>query len=414
MARSLYICYFGVGEPLVQTQVIPYLRELVKDGHEISLVTFEPRPEELQGDKQVEMEKELAEKGIDWHWLKYHKRFSAIATAYDVFRGALFVRKMIRQKNLDILHGRVHVPTLMGALGRKISRRNPKLLFDIRGFFPEEYTDAGIWPEGGLLYRSAKRIERWLMRESDGFVVLTEKARQLLFAGSDKTGTDDAGRPVAMIPCCVDLARFAKDHAEPRTEIRQRLGINDRTVIAYVGSFGGWYLSEEMFDFLRVAREQDSKSFALILTQRDKDRVIAKLGESGYTDGDFIVESIQPSQIPEYLRAADIALSFIKECYSKLGASPTKIAEYLACGVPIIANRGVGDIDQLLEEDGVGVLLDGFDRACYINSLKEIEGLSRDNGTARVCIRSASHRFDLLTVGGPRYRELYKRILEFE
>ena len=42
MARTLYICYFGVRQPLVQTQVIPYLLEIAKDRIEISLLTFEP------------------------------------------------------------------------------------------------------------------------------------------------------------------------------------------------------------------------------------------------------------------------------------------------------------------------------------------------------------------------------------
>jgi hypothetical protein len=72
----------------------------------------------------------------------------------------------------------------MGALGRKFSRHKATLLFDIRGFFPEEYTDAGIWPENGVMYRAAKRVERWLLEESDGFVVLTDKARKLLFPGN--------------------------------------------------------------------------------------------------------------------------------------------------------------------------------------------------------------------------------------
>jgi len=30
MPGTLYICYFGIREPLVQTQVLPYLRELMK------------------------------------------------------------------------------------------------------------------------------------------------------------------------------------------------------------------------------------------------------------------------------------------------------------------------------------------------------------------------------------------------
>ncbi|HEX6123841.1 MAG TPA: glycosyltransferase, partial [Pyrinomonadaceae bacterium] len=173
MARSLYVCYFGVREPLVRTQVIPYLRELTKDGHELTLLTFEP--DGFDGDENVkreqeEIKRELDGQGIEWHWLRYHKRLSAIATAYDIFRGAAFVRRMTAKRRFDILHGRVHVPTLMAAIARKFSRHKPKLLFDIRGFFPEEYTDAGVWPADGLLYRSAKRVERWLFKEADGFV----------------------------------------------------------------------------------------------------------------------------------------------------------------------------------------------------------------------------------------------------
>ena len=41
-AGALYICYFGVREPLVQTQVLPYLRKIVEGGVRMSLLTFEP------------------------------------------------------------------------------------------------------------------------------------------------------------------------------------------------------------------------------------------------------------------------------------------------------------------------------------------------------------------------------------
>ena len=42
MMRSLYLCYFGLREPLVQTQVLPYLRQLSRSGIEVGLLTFEP------------------------------------------------------------------------------------------------------------------------------------------------------------------------------------------------------------------------------------------------------------------------------------------------------------------------------------------------------------------------------------
>ena len=41
-ARTLYICYFGLREPLVQTQVLPYLRALAARGLGVHLLTFEP------------------------------------------------------------------------------------------------------------------------------------------------------------------------------------------------------------------------------------------------------------------------------------------------------------------------------------------------------------------------------------
>ena len=40
--RTLYLCYFGLREPLVQTQVLPYLRRLAAGGFEVHLLTFEP------------------------------------------------------------------------------------------------------------------------------------------------------------------------------------------------------------------------------------------------------------------------------------------------------------------------------------------------------------------------------------
>jgi glycosyltransferase involved in cell wall biosynthesis len=437
--KTLYLCYFGIREPLVQTQVLPYLDELRKGPEgsrlydpenekpiRISLLTFEP----VAPPDADELKLQLAEKGIDWHWLPYHKRISAIATGWDIVRGTLFVRRVVAKYRPDILHGRVHVPTLMGALARRISRHRPKLLFDIRGFFPEEYTDAGLWPENGFMYRLAKRVEAWLMKESNGFVILTEKARQILFpetgtgwsraddtgrvqlAGRDKTSEghrDAAGRPVEVIPCCVDLERFSTADRETRDAIRASLGFNDRPVVAYVGSFGGWYLTDEMLDFFAAARERDPRTAVMILTARDHANVIEKLEARGFREGDYFVSGVAPEEIPKYLCAADFAVSFIKACYSKLSSSPTKMAEYLACGLPIVANRGVGDVDELIGRSGLGILVDDLSVESFRAALESIERSGPIGENAR---SFAEHELDLGSVGGTRYRRLYSRLLD--
>ncbi len=414
MPRTLYICYFGVREPLVQTQVLPYLRELRKasgggsdwEGIEVSLLTFEPK----RGAEDVEefgrLKKAFAAEGIEWDWLPYHKRPSAIATAWDIFRGAWFIWRRIGR--YDVLHGRVHVPMLMGALARQFSLRRPKLLFDIRGFFPEEFVDAGLWPEGGWLFRAAKRVEKWLLRTSDGFVVLTEKARQILFPESAETGFDKAGRPVEAIPCCVNLAKF-DDIAKNRAEIRRQLGIEDRRVLVYVGAFGGWYLTKQTADLFGALRSHDPKFFALILSQSEPQIIEKILLAHGLGKNDYYIGHVPPAQLPAYLSAADIAVSFIKPSYSKQASSPTKNAEYLAGGLPIIANAGVGDVDELIQSNGIGALVTEFSDEAYLRAFAEVEALG---DVSERCREVARREFDLETVGGERYRKLYRKLVD--
>jgi glycosyltransferase involved in cell wall biosynthesis len=414
----------------VQTQVLPYLREVrnvEEDPLRVSILTFEPP----SSPDTESIRSDLAFEGIEWYSLPYHKSPSVIATGWDILRGTLFVQRHVNRTRPDIVHGRGHVPTLMGALGRKLSKHEPTLLFDIRGFFPEEYTDAGIWPENGVMYRAAKRVEQWLLKQSDGFVVLTDKARKILFPETEpgsslddakvraprsanmirRTGEgyrDRVGRPVEVIPCCVDFTRFAEANGQSRDDVRLELGVGDRRVLAYVGSFGGWYLTNEMLNFVKVAKEHDARTLVLILTARNEDQVAAKLRSMDIADEDFLVKSVNPADVPLYLRATDLAVSFIKACYSKQSSSPTKIAEYLACGVPVVANRGVGDIDELIGGNGIGVLVDDFSDDSYRKALRAIDGLGK---VSEVCRTFAMKEFDLEMIGGKKYRRIYSRLL---
>jgi len=395
----------------VQTQVLPYLRELVKGGNEVELLTFEPEKRRTWTREEIAAERErLAAEGIVWDCLGYHKRFSVAATAYDILCGTLFTRRRIAKGDIDIVHSRVHVPQLMASLARRLSRKRPKLLFDIRGFMPEEYTDAGRWPENGVVYRTVKRIERWLLRDADGFVVLTEKAQEILFPESRETGRDKFGRPVEVIPCCVDFERrFAGNGHELRERMRAKLGVEGRRVILHLGALGGLYLCEEIADLLSAAKAEDANIFAMFLTQSDPEKIVPLLEARGFAEKDYFVGRVAPAEIQGYLEATDIALSIVKATLATQSRSPTKIPEYLACGLPVIANRGVGDVDSLIEENSVGVILDEFSAEAYTNALHAANALGNVGDR---CRETARRCFDLKTVAGERYRRIYKKVLE--
>ena len=198
---SLYICYQSVLDPLTQTQVVAYLEGLARAGHQMLLLTFEPRP--LGPGEERTLREALRAKRVQWFWLRYHKRPTVPATAWDVAAGVAAGLRLIRRHRVDLVHARVHVPGLMAVALKRLT--GVKLLFDIRGLMAEEYVDAGQWKEGGILFRAVKRLEKSIMGAADGVVILTHEGKRLITGWYSK---EAATKPVITIPCCVDLRRF--------------------------------------------------------------------------------------------------------------------------------------------------------------------------------------------------------------
>ena len=405
--RSLYVSYFGLREPLVQRQVLPYLTELRRDLDGVSLLTFEPvQPSKWEGSQRAALLEALRQRGIGWSHLRYHKRPSLPATAVDILFGALRVVLLARHAGIDIVHCRGHVPMAMGTLAKKARRL--RLVFDIRGFMPEEYVDAGVWRPDGSLYRLTKRVERQLFAAADAFVVLTERARVHLFA--ERRDVDVWGRPLEVIPCCVDLRAFPAPTAATVSRAKADLGVQGRRVYVYAGQLGGWYLDDALVGFLSRARVQCPETFAMVLTPSPAADLRKRLVAHGFGEASLLVRGVGPDEVPRHLLAADVGLSFIKPCFSKISSSPTKIGEYLAAGLPVVSSADVGDVDWLLTANRAGCLLRDFGNAAYDEALRDVERLLRE-GDLRARLRDvAQQKLDLESVGGPLYRRLYSRL----
>src|SRR6266849_4564180 len=102
--RVLYISYNGMLDPLGQSQVIPYLKELSREGVRFTLLSFEgPKAYGREGiERSEKLRAELASSQIDWHWLRYHKRPSLPATSYDVLAGIRYGDRLVRSKQIEM------------------------------------------------------------------------------------------------------------------------------------------------------------------------------------------------------------------------------------------------------------------------------------------------------------------------
>ncbi len=406
--RVLFISYNGMLDPLGQTQVIPYLRELAKRGVKFTLLSFE-RDKAFTPDgvrKCEQLREKLQADGIEWHWLRYHQRPSVPATIYDVLAGIRKASTLVRRNRIEMVHARGHIPATI-ALGLK-RRFGVKMIFDLRGLMAEEYVDAEHWREGGLPYRMTKAAERRILAATDGIVTLTERIWPII-----KEWQGLRGRAVhhEVIPCCVDLSLFKFSDAD-RERRRKELGLSDQFTVVYSGSLDGWYLTEKMVDFFAALRKGNQDAHLLWLTNGSPDRVRELMRSRHVETKNFSVLSVAAAEVPSYLAAADAGLSFIKPCISKMASSPTKNGEYLACGLPLVINAGVGDSDALIDDWTAGVLIEEFTDNEYAEAGRAIEAIVTRPEVRQKARMVAEQLFDLNTIGTVRYVSLYQRVLD--
>ena len=397
-SRVLYLSHNGLTEPLGRRQVLPYLVGLSARGWRFSLISFEKDATNTVAQRAV-VEQLIRAAGIDWRPLKYHHRPPVLATAFDVMRGSWLGRRLGRTAKL--IHARSSVPALMA---RRISRGSgePRVpwVFDVRGLIAEEYVDAGHWKRGGLRQRVTADVERQLLEQADGLVTLTHRIVERL----PRSATT---RPSAVIPCSVDLATF-QPSMEWRRAVRRELGLNDAPLLVYSGSLGSWYRLEEMLDYFETACEAIAGLRFLLLTPQAAGA--AQAADSRGLAARVVALSLEADEVPRHLAAADAGICFLGRHGSKVASSPTKFAEYLAAGLPVITNSWIGDAAALSGEQS-WILVDDFSEAAYRQAAARLSVLLTAPAATRAASRALAEREFALEAAIDRYDALYRQVL---
>ncbi len=403
--RVLFISYNGMLDPLGQSQVIPYLRELARAGVRFTLLSFERSAAfGTEGrDRCADLKRQLAAAGIEWHWLRYHQKPSLPATMYDVIAGTRCAQKLARRNAIEMVHARSHIPATIG-LGLK-RLLGVKLIFDLRGLMAEEYVDAEHWSRIGAPYRATKLMERRILRSADAVVTLTEKIWPII---KDWEGLRNRDVVHEVVPCCADLELF-KFSEQDRRQRRLELGLQDRRVVVYSGSIGGWYLTDKMADLFA---EMASNWHFLCLTTGSADLIRKLMMERNIDASRYTIRAVASSDVPSYLSASDAGVAFYKPALSRLATSPVKLSEYLACGLPVIINSGIGDSDALVTREGIGALVTRFEQEEYARAVRVIESLAEVAEQTRKRSREvAVELFDVRRVRVEKYTRLYDKVL---
>ncbi|MFC5489965.1 glycosyltransferase [Dokdonella soli] len=392
MTAILFISYDGILEPLGQSQVLAYLERLVA-GRRIHLLSFEKAEDWADNARCNDVAARIRAAGIHWHPRRYHKRPSALATAYDIMIGALTALWLVVRHKVRIVHARSYVAAVMTMTVK--STAGSKFVFDMRGFWADERVDGGLWPRDGRLYHIAKWFERRFLLRADHVVSLTHAAVREMERFSYLQGCMP---PITVIPTCADLARFAPVDA-PRGGF----------VLGYVGSAGTWYLFDAAVACFGRLRTLRPDARLLIINRNEHAYVRERIAAGGVPMEAVELRSAEHAEVPAQMARMHAAVFFIKPVFSKQASSPTKLGELLGCGIPCLANAGVGDMAQILRDDEVGVAIDCFDAGALDQGLRQLMDLVDAPGIRARCVESA-HRHFSLDEGVARYRAVYESL----
>jgi glycosyltransferase involved in cell wall biosynthesis len=359
----------SISEGVGSSQILPLLGRIADAGLAINLISFEKN---LPSKSVVS---ELEKSKILWTKRAFEK---------PGYLGGLSRLLEMRSEitNTEIVHARSDIPAVAAILSREAP-----ILWDIRSLWADQRAFMETNPLKKQAIGSLRILESIASVGSSAISTLTASVVPVLEARHKYLP-----KLKIVVPTAVDLDRFRFVSRLPT--------INSAL---YSGTYNDYYdllLSKKFIEEMSKLGPLEVKW----ARPKESTRNALNAGE----DSSFVANQIEMAGIiPNY--SFGISICKIAAGPSLKAAMPTKAAEFLACGRPMVINAGLGDLDKYIEEFDAGVVLDGTDKN-LVDKAQHLSELLADPGTPSRCRALAEKYFDI-EEGVRKYLETYSLML---
>lgn len=255
-----------------------------------------------------------------------------------------------------------------------------KLIYDIHGATAEEWAYQGRSVESVMI---KKQKEKEMVRAVDYIICQSDEMKRYIVENYQRPADQ-----ICVYRCGVDTTIF-RINDNTRLAIRRELGIEDNEYLfVYSGGMHPWQRVGDTLVLFEQIHKKITNSKLLILTANPEQFYqIVKEKEIYSKDNHIIVKSLGFQEVPAYLNACDYGFLLRHNHTMNAVASPTKLAEYLACGLLVItscvANNWVDKkgrnyliFDDAIDEHNLITLRKEVDRNevyCYANSYLSLQ-----------------------------------------
>ena len=265
------------------------------------------------------------------------------------------IGRVAREHRIHIIHA--HSPVLNALPALRIGRRlGLRTVYEVRTFWEDAAVSHGTHGEISLRYRISRALETAALRRADAVVTICQGIRAEVVA---------RGVPADRVSVVLNGVDPHWFESRPRAlELARKLGIGDRPVFGYIGSFSHYeglpFLVDAMPDLL--ARVPGAM---LLLAGSGRDDEALRAAARRIGSGVLLLGRLPQEQVRDlYTLLSVLVLPRRRMRLTEL-VTPLKPLEAMAAGIPVLASD-VGGHSELIVDGETGVLFKAESRGSLV------------------------------------------------
>lgn len=331
--RIFYYCFEGFSKlGVVNKHVTEVIANLSRMGHRISLFVPGISTVDLDADIDISYIPVVGPSALKW-------------ILYDVFSFFYLLIGSLKERPDVIYFRETHsfVPLIVSKLIRR------PLVIEVNGWVLEELRMIGYsrWKLGFLAF-----CQRHNFRRASGLVAVTEGLKELIRMSY---GVDE--RRIAVVPNGTNPEIFRPLET---AVCRKRLGLDvTRDYVGFIGSCYAYHGLDYLIDCAPLVLKACPDVRFMIAG--DGDRRTAwqdKVKRMGLEDEFDFPGRVPYSDAPCYINSFSVCVApWQKEYPNRIGLSPMKLFDYMACGRPVVLSA-VRGVREIVERHNTGLAVD--------------------------------------------------------
>jgi len=353
------------------TRTYEHCYKWVELGYHVTVITCFPNFPDgkvFEGYKNKIYNKEYVS-GIEvirvWSYITENKGFFSRIIDYISYSFTSFIAGFFVKTDIIIATSPQFFTAISGRL-MSFFKQKPWIM-EVRDLWPDSIVAVGSMKYNSISYRFLKVVENHLYRSAKKIIVVTDSFKKYLIENqkinSDKIGVFKNG---------IHLKNLSNTNIKKSNLIKQKIGLNNKTVISYIGTHGMAHGLKFILDSIQYI--ENSKLHFLFIGNGAEKNNLKKHSEKLKIKNFTFLDSVPKENVYDFIQLSSFALINLIKSDEFKNVIPSKIFENIALHKPILL--GVeGESKNLIDEYNVGISFIPENRDSFLEAVGKIQNI---------------------------------------